>query len=90
LQAKKLFAAEKKKPENGKAFGQPLNAKMDKVLKKNGIDRATQFGGTIEGNGACILMEKCVAIIDKMEEYVLGAPTKVAGTDDEKACWYDA
>ena len=36
-QAKKLFAAKKKKPENGKAFGQPINAKMDeKVLKKNG------------------------------------------------------
>jgi hypothetical protein len=26
-QAKKLFAAEKKKAENGKAFGQPINAK---------------------------------------------------------------
>jgi hypothetical protein len=32
-QARKiLFAAEKKKPENGKAFGQPINARMDEVL----------------------------------------------------------
>jgi hypothetical protein len=82
-EAKKRFAAEKKKPENGKAFGQPINAKMDEVLKKNGIDRAAQFGGTIEGNGARILMEKCIEIIDEMEEYVLQAPTRVAGTDDE-------
>jgi hypothetical protein len=50
-QAKKWFAAESKKTENGKAFGQPINAKMDEVLKRNGIDRAAQFGGTIEGNG---------------------------------------
>jgi type II secretory pathway component PulF len=57
VQAKKVFAAEKKKPENGKAFGQPINAKMDEVLKKNGIDRAAMFGGTMEGNGARKLME---------------------------------
>jgi hypothetical protein len=83
LQAKKRFAAELKKPENGKAFGQPINAKMDEVLKKNGIDRAAQFGGTIEGNGARTLMEKCHAIIDEVEEHVLRVPTRVAGTDDE-------
>jgi hypothetical protein len=49
VEAKKAFAAERNKLENGKAFGQPVNAKMDEVLKKNGIDRAAQFGGTIEG-----------------------------------------
>jgi hypothetical protein len=83
LQAKKLFAAEKEKPENGKAFGQPINAKMDEVLKTNSIDRAAQFGGTIEGNGARTLMEKCGAIINKVEEHVLQAATRVAGTDGE-------
>jgi hypothetical protein len=77
-----LFAMERKKPENGQAFGQPINAKMDKVLKKNGIDRAAQFR-RIEGNGSRILMEKCVAIIDEMEAHVLAAPTRVAGTDNE-------
>jgi hypothetical protein len=90
-QAKNRFAAESKKTENGKAFGQPINAKMDEVLKRNGIDRAAQFGGTIEGNGARTLMEKCHAIIDKIEEHVLRAPARVAvtadlvvaGTDDE-------
>jgi hypothetical protein len=40
LAAKELFAAEKKKTTNGKAFGQPINAEMDEVLKKNSIDRA--------------------------------------------------
>jgi hypothetical protein len=77
------LAVERKKPENGKAFGQPINAKMDEVLKKNGIDRAAQFGGTIEGNGARTLMEKCVPIINEMMEFVLQAPTRVVGTDDE-------
>jgi hypothetical protein len=51
-EAKKLWAAEKKKPENGKAFGQPANAKMDGTLKKNETDRAAQFGGIIEGSRA--------------------------------------
>jgi hypothetical protein len=61
-----------------------MNAKMDEVLKKNGINRAAQFRGTIEGNGAHILMGKCVAIIDEMEEHVvLGVSARVAGTDDE-------
>jgi gamma-glutamyltranspeptidase len=36
-EAKKQFAEEKKKPENGKAFGQPVNAKMVDILKKNGM-----------------------------------------------------
>jgi hypothetical protein len=67
-EAKKQFAAEE--TGNGKAFGQPINAKME-------------FGDTVEGNGACILMETCVDIIDKMEEHVLQAPTRVSGTDHE-------
>jgi hypothetical protein len=82
-QARKLFADERRKPENGKAFGQPINAKMDEVLKKNGIDRAAQFGGTIEGNGARRLMDKCVAIINEMNATVLLAATRVAGTDEQ-------
>jgi hypothetical protein len=82
--AKKLFSDERKKPQNGKAFGQPINAKMDEVLKKNGIDRAAQFGGTIEGNGARILMEKCVSIINEIEEHVLlQGESRLGGTDDE-------
>jgi hypothetical protein len=82
-EAKKQFAEEKKKPENGKVFGQPINAKIDDVLKQNGIDRAAMFGSTIEGNGSRKLMENCDAIITEMEEYVLGAPTRIAGTDAE-------
>jgi hypothetical protein len=46
-----------------------------------GVDRAAQFGGTIEGNVAHALMEKYIAIIDEMVEAVLEAPTRVAGTD---------
>jgi hypothetical protein len=41
------------------------------------------FGGTIEGNGARKLMENCNTMITEMEEYVLEAPTRIAGTDVE-------
>jgi hypothetical protein len=82
-EAKKVFAEERKKPENGKAFGQPINAKMDEVLKKNGIDHAAMFGGTIEGNGVRKLMANADAIIQEMEEHVLQSPTRFAGTDEE-------
>ena len=85
VEAKKLLAAERKKPENGKAFGQPVNSKVDDALKREGVDRAAQFGGTIEGNGARMLIKKCVTIIDEMVEFVLQAPaaTRVAGMDEE-------
>jgi hypothetical protein len=51
VEAKKALAAKRNKLENGKAFGQPVSAKMDEVLKKNGIDQAAPFGGMIEGSG---------------------------------------
>jgi hypothetical protein len=41
--AKQQFKDEKKKTENSKAIGQPLRAKSDEILKKQGIDRAAQF-----------------------------------------------
>jgi hypothetical protein len=63
-------------------MGKPL-ANLDEVLKKKGIDQATMFGGTIKGNGARSLMENADAIINKMEEHVLDAPTRFAGTVDE-------
>jgi hypothetical protein len=56
---------------------------MDEVIKKNGIDRAAMFGGTIGGNGAGKLMENVDATINEMEEHLLNAPTRFAGTDDE-------
>ena len=83
MEAKKLLADEKEKTENGKASRQPINSKMDDVLKNNGIDRATQFVGNVEGNGARTLMEKRALIIDYMIEDILEAPTRVAGTEDE-------
>ncbi len=56
---------------------------MHDVLKKNGIDQAAMSRSTIEGNGARKRMENCDAIITEMEEYVLEAPTRIAGTDAE-------
>jgi hypothetical protein len=81
-QAKKKFADEKKQPGNSKAFGQPLRAKCDEILKRRGIDRAAQFGGDLEGNGVRRLMAEANAIIDEIEGVVLEMD-RVAGTDDE-------
>ena len=41
--AKQRLKEEKKRPENTKAFGQPVRAAIDDVLKKHGIDRAAHF-----------------------------------------------
>jgi hypothetical protein len=82
-EARKQFIEERKKPENGKAFGQSINAKMDEVLKKNGIHQAAMFGGTIEGNGARKLMVKANAIIKEMKEHVLQSLTRFVGTDEQ-------
>jgi hypothetical protein len=35
---------------------------MEEVLKKNGIDKTAMFGHTVEGDGACKLMENREAI----------------------------
>ena len=80
--AKQKFKDETKKTENSKAFGQPLRAKSDEILKKRGIGRAAQFGGDLEGNGIRKLMAEAVSIIDDIEEQVLGSE-RVAGTDEE-------
>jgi hypothetical protein len=50
-QAKNEFSDKKKKPVNSKAFGQPLQAKYNKILKKKGINQAAQLGGDLESNG---------------------------------------
>jgi hypothetical protein len=49
--AKKILEVEVKKPENSKAAGQPLLATIDSILKKYGIDRGAQFGGTLLDQG---------------------------------------
>jgi hypothetical protein len=41
------------------------------------------FGNTIEGNGARKLMENADAIIQEMEQHVLQATTRFAGTDEQ-------
>jgi len=83
--AKSTFAKAKSQPENSKADGQPLRAKIDETLKKYGIDRAAQFGGDIEGNGARKLMSECTDIIGDIEKYVLSLSSTagVIGTEEQ-------
>ena len=80
--AKKKLSDKKKKAKNSKAFGQPLWAKCDEILKKKGIDQAAQFGGDLEGNGVRRLMTEATDIIDDIEVVMLEMD-RVAGTDEE-------
>lgn len=81
---------EKKKEENGKAFGQPLNAKMDDILRKHGIDRGHVFGGDIDGNACRRLMENASSIVDDIESYVHGLTTQKCASQEEihEVCEY--
>ena len=72
---KKNFSKEAAAEENSKAFGQPLRAKIDDILRKYGIDRAAQFGGDIEGNGCRKLMENSISIVAEIKEYIKNQST---------------
>jgi hypothetical protein len=84
-EAKQRLKDERNKPENSKAFGQPVRATIDDVLKRHGIDRGAHFGGALEGNGCRKLLSAATDIIAEVEAYVLGLPAeqRVVGTDKE-------
>jgi hypothetical protein len=71
------------KPENQKAFGQPVFAKLDSILKEYGIDRSAMFGGAIQGNGCRKLMEHATSILFAIREHVLNSPSRIVGIPDE-------
>ena len=67
---RKEFSKEAATDDNSKAFGQPLRAKIDDILRKYGIDQAAQFGGDIEGNGCRRLMENSISIVAEINNYI--------------------
>ena len=81
----KDFKAEKHLEANSKAFGQPLRAFVDVVLKKHGIDRAAQHGGKLEGNQCRKLMAVLDAICTEILNHVLqvDGSSRVVGTDED-------
>jgi hypothetical protein len=85
--AKSSFREEKKRPENSKAFGQPVRAKADELLKEQGIDRANHFGEDVEGNGIRKLMAAALEFVSRLKDYVLSLPAeqRISGTDAEVA-----
>jgi hypothetical protein len=76
---------EKAKPQNGKEFGQPVQAFVDEVMKGHGIDRGAHFGGKLEGISCCKLMGVAVDLVNRIEEHVLVLPLeqRVVGMDDD-------
>jgi hypothetical protein len=83
--ATQCLKVEKNKPENSKAFGQPVRATIDDVLKRHGIDRGAHFGGALEGNGCRKLLSAATDIIQEFKAYILGLPPEqqVVGMDKE-------
>jgi hypothetical protein len=77
---KTAFEAEEKIPENSKAFGQPVRAGIEEIVKRHGIDRGAYHGGDIQGNGCRLLMTDCSVIVSEIQDYLLGLP------DDDKHC----
>jgi hypothetical protein len=81
--AKERFAKEKNDRANSKAFGQPVHAKLDKILSEHGIDRSAMFGGAIDGNACRRLMGNAESIVDSIQEFVLQHESRVQGISDE-------
>jgi hypothetical protein len=83
-EAEKELKIEKAKPQNGKEFGQPLQAFVDEVMKGHGIDSGAHFGGKLEGNSCWKLMGVAVDLVNRIEDHVLVLPVeqRAVGTDD--------
>ena len=76
--------AESNKPENLKAWGQPVCAKLNKLLHKYGIGRSATFGGDLDGNDCRRLMGFTGDIIGELLTYVLQKEdSRVQGISDE-------
>eukprot|EP00957_Ditylum_brightwellii_P136516 10411055-Ditylum_brightwellii.AAC.1 len=73
---KKQLDAKKKEDVNSKAHKQPIQAKMDEILYKYGIDRSGAFGGAIDGNGCSRLMGNAAPIIGELMEFVLASQSR--------------
>jgi hypothetical protein len=76
---------EKKKEENSKRTGRPLHAEINSILKRHGIDRVTQFGGGLAGNGCRRLMAEAAYTVNKIEAFVFSLPVeqRMAGTNEQ-------
>jgi hypothetical protein len=89
-EAKQRLKDKRNKPENSKAFGQPVRVTINDVLKRHGIDRGAHFGGALEGNGCRKLLSAATDILEEVKAYVLGLPPEqqLVGTDEEvsKVC----
>jgi hypothetical protein len=64
-------------------LGNQLMQKWTRFSKRMELTQAAMFDQTIEGNGARKLVENCDAICNEIEDHVLQAPTRIAGTDEE-------
>ena len=69
--ANEAFAKQKKLPKNMKAFGQPLHAEIDQIMRRHGIDRAAMFDGVLQGPAIRKLMLNADSIILDIQDCVL-------------------
>ena len=81
---KKKVQEEQAKPENSKTWGQPVRAKLDKILFDHGIDRSGMHGGAIDGNDCRRLMGNARMIVAELVEFVMEQDSRVEGISDQK------
>jgi hypothetical protein len=74
----------KKTPENSKQFGQPVRAKMEGVMKEEGIDRGAMFGGDLQGGACRRLMSRRGNIISGWKRELLCLPTEQFQVSEDK------
>jgi hypothetical protein len=80
--AKKAFDEEAKKPENGKAEGQPMRDSLESIMKENGLNFGDYNGRDMQGNACRDFLEKRVSIFAGMEALVFNLPEEQQSETD--------
>jgi hypothetical protein len=72
--AKQRLKVEKYRPENSKAFGQPVCVTINDVVKRHGIDQGARFGRALDGTGCRKLLSAATNIIEEVKGFILRLP----------------
>jgi hypothetical protein len=59
---KKKNAFKKKKLDSGKAFGQPINSKMDEALKRMALTKLHNLGALLKGMAPAFLYKNVLKL----------------------------
>ena len=81
--SKRPLEVEAKKRENSKAWGQPVQAKLEETLSHHGIDHQASHGGDVDGNACRRLMGSASDQQCQMQSCILEQESIVEGISEE-------